>query len=81
MGWEELNPRFRKALVDFLKTNGGRAPIGEVKRVLIDEGLIYGSPFYIIQLAEKDDLVVYDRNLQIVILKQFPIDGEELFKD
>lgn len=69
MGWEELNPRFRKALIEFLETNNCRAPIEAVKRMLVNEGLVYVSPFYVIQLAEQDNLVVYDRNLQIVLLK------------
>ena len=69
MGWEELNGRFREALVEFLKVNGGQASFEAVARVLDNEGLVYVAPSYIIQLAEQDNLVVYDRKLQIVILK------------
>ncbi len=69
MGWGELNGRFREALVEFLEVNGGQASFDAVARILGDEGLVYVTPSYVIQLAEQDGLVVYDRNLQIVILK------------
>ena len=76
LNWGELNPKFRVALIKFLGANGGKAPIEAVRRVLANEGLVYVSPFDIIQLAEQDDLVVYDRNLQIVILRKFFINDE-----